>query len=60
MRFSFIKLIQIRVDNARVFQGVSMNLNTIVAACRLVCRCRYTQSRMAASHVCWIAPTVRC
>jgi len=37
MKFSFIRLIRFRVDSARVFQRVSMNLNMTVAqaACRL-------------------------
>ena len=30
MKFSFIRLIRFRVDNARVFQRVSMNLNLTV------------------------------
>ena len=44
-------------DNARVFQRVSMNLNMTVgqAVCQLLCR--YTQSTLAASCVCWIVPT---
>ena len=38
MKFSFIYLIRFRVDNATVFQRVSMNLNMTVgqAACRLL------------------------
>jgi len=45
-------------DNARVFQRVSVNLSMTVgqATCRLLCR--YTQSTLAASCVCWIAPIV--
>jgi len=37
-----------------------MNLNMTVgqAACRLLCR--YTQSTLAASCVCWIVPIVTC
>jgi len=31
MKFSFIHLIRFRVDNARVFQRVSMNLNMTVS-----------------------------
>jgi len=38
MIFTFIHLIRFRVDNVRVFQPVSMNLNMTVGqtACRLV------------------------
>jgi len=43
-----------------VFQRASMNLNMTVgqAACKLFCR--YTQSTLAASYVCWIVPIVTC
>jgi len=53
-------LFNFRGDNARVFQRVSMNLNTTIgqAACQLLCRC--TQRTLAASCVCWIVPTVTC
>ena len=56
-KFSFI---QLPCDNARVFQRVSMNLNMTVgqAVCQLLCR--YTQSTLAASCVCWIVPIVTC
>jgi len=39
MKLSFIDLIRFRVDNARVFQRVSMNLNMTVGedTCRLYC-----------------------
>jgi len=45
-------------DNARVFQRVSMNLSMTVsqAVCQLFCR--YTQSTLAASYVCWIVPII--
>jgi len=45
-------------DNARAFQRVSMNFSITVgkAACHLLCR--YTQSMLAASCVCWIVPIV--
>jgi len=60
VKFSFFHLFRFRVDNARVFQRVSMNLNMTVghAACRLLCR--YTQCTLAASCICWIVPTVTC
>jgi len=47
-------LFNFRGDRARVFQRVPMNLNMTVgqAACQLLCR--YTQSTLAASCVCWI------
>jgi len=56
MKFYFIHLIRFRVDNATVFQRVSMNLNMTVgqAACRQLCQC--TQSMLAVS--CWIVPIV--
>jgi len=40
MKSSFIHQIRFRIDNARVFQRVSTNLNITVgqAACRLLCR----------------------
>jgi len=43
-------------DNARVFPRVSMNLSMTVgqATCHILCR--YTQSTLAASCVCWIVP----
>jgi len=49
-----------RVDNARVFQWVSMNLNMTFdqAVCQLLCR--YSQSTLAASCVCWIILIVTC
>jgi len=45
-------------DNARAFQRVSMNFSMRVgqAACHLLCR--YTQSTLAASCVCWIVPII--
>jgi len=51
-------LIRFRVDNAGVFQRVAMNLNMTVSqvACRLLCR--YTQSTLVVSCVCWIVPIV--
>jgi len=60
MKFSFIPLIRFRVDNARIFQRVSMNLNMTAGqgACRLLCP--YTHNTMAASCVCWIVPIVTC
>ena len=71
-RFNFVKhlclnyysrnlvLFNFRGDNASVFQRVSMNLNMTVgqAACQLLCR--YTQSVLATSCVCWIVPIVTC
>jgi len=53
-KLSFIHPFRFRGDNARVFQQISMNLNMMVgqAACRLLCR--YTQSMLTASCVCWI------
>jgi len=53
-------LFNFRGDSARVFQRVAMNLNMTVgqAACQLLCR--YTQSTLAASCVCWIVPIVSC
>ena len=43
-----------------VFARVSMNLNMTIgqAACQLLCR--YTQSPLAASWVCWIVPIATC
>jgi len=38
MKFSFIHLITFRVDNARVLQRVSINLNMTVG--QAVCRCQ--------------------
>jgi len=60
MKFRFIHLIRFRVDNARVFQRVSINLNITIgqAACRLLYG--YTRSTLAASCVCWILPIVTC
>jgi len=51
---------KIRGDETKVFQRVSMNLNITVGqtACQLLCR--YTQSTLTASCVCWILPTVTC
>jgi len=51
-------LFNFRGDNAREFQRVSMNINMTVgqAACQLLCR--YTQSTLAATCVCWIVPIV--
>jgi len=58
MKFCFIQLIRFCGDNARFSQRVSINLNTMVgqAACRLMCR--YAQSMLTASCVCWIVPIV--
>jgi len=41
MKFSFIDLIRFRVDNARVFQRVCVNLSTTVgqAECRVADNC---------------------
>jgi len=41
MKFSFVHLIRFRVDNARVFQRVCMNLSVTVgqAACRAADYC---------------------
>ena len=60
MKFDFIHLIRFRVDNAIVSQQVHMNLNMTVGqvACRILCR--YTQSTLAASCVCWIVPIIAC
>jgi len=54
MKLSFIHLIRFRVDNARVLQRVSMNLNMTVgqAACQLLHR--QTRSTLAAYYVWWI------
>ena len=54
------KLFNFRVDNARVFRRISMNLNTTVgqAACRLLCRC--TQITLAACCIYWIVPIGTC
>ena len=40
VKFSFFSPFRFRVDNARVFQRASMNVNVTVrqAACRLLCR----------------------
>jgi len=56
-KFSFI---QLSCDNARVFQRVCRNLNMTVgqAVCQLLCR--YTQSTLAVSCVCWIVPIATC
>jgi len=56
----FFHLSRFRVDNARVFQGVSINLNMPVgqAACWLLCR--YTQCTFATSRICWITPIATC
>jgi len=53
-------LFNFRGDNARVFQRVTINLNMTVgqAACQLLCR--YTQSTLTGSCVCWIVPIVTC
>jgi len=40
MKFSFFHLIRFLVDNAMVFQRVSIYLNMTVAPCRLLCRYR--------------------
>jgi len=66
LHYSWIVVIfhsfRLRVDNARIFQRVSMNLNVTVgqAACRLLCRYRPTQCTLAASCICWIVPIVTC
>ena len=51
MKLSFIRLIRFRVDNAMVFQGVSMNLNMTVGqdASRLLCR--QTRSKLVVSCI---------
>jgi len=51
MKSSFTNLIRFRVDNARVFQQVSMILCMTVGevTCQLLCRC--TQSVLSASCV---------
>jgi len=48
MIFSFIHLIRFCVDDARVFQRVSMNVNMTIgqAACWLLCQ--YTQNTLTA------------
>jgi len=58
MKLSFIQPIRFRGDNSRVFQQISTNLSMTVgqAACRLLCR--YTQSTLAASCICWIVRIV--
>jgi len=58
MKLSFILLIRYRVDNARVFQRVSVHLSMTVgqAACLLLCR--QTQSTLATSCVWWITSIV--
>jgi len=40
VKFSFFNLFRFRVDNARLFHRVPMNLNVTAgqAACRLLCR----------------------
>jgi len=49
VKFIFFHVFRFRVDNARVFQRISINLNMTVgqAACRLLRR--YTQCTLAAS-----------
>jgi len=49
LKFSFFHVFRFRVDKARVFQRISINLNMTVdqAACRLLRR--YTQCTLAAS-----------
>ena len=46
----------VRGDKARVFQRVSINLNTTVGQAASQLLCRYTQSILTASCVCWIVP----
>jgi len=50
----YLVLFNFRGDNARVFQRVFMNLKMTggQVACQILCR--YTQSTLAASCVCWI------
>jgi len=57
-KLSFILLIRFRVDNARVFQRVSVHLSMTVgqAACLLLWR--QTQSTLATSCVWWITSIV--
>jgi len=51
-------LFNFRGDNARDFQQVSMNLNMTAGQAAYQLLCRYTQSTLAASCVCWIVPIV--
>jgi len=60
MKFSFIHLIIFCVDNARIFQRVSMNLNMTVGQSARRLLCRQTQSTLAASYVWWIVSIVTC
>jgi len=49
VKFSFFQLFRFRVDNARVFQQISMNLNMTAgqAACRILRRnTQCTQGRI--------------
>jgi len=62
MKLSFILLIRFRIDNARVFQRVSMHLSMTVgqAACCAACLLLYRQiqSTLATSCVWWITSIV--
>jgi len=60
VKFSLFHLFRSLVDNARVFQRVSMNLYMTIgqAACPLLCR--YSQCTLAASCIFWIVPIVTC
>jgi len=51
MKFSFHHLIRFRVDYTRVFQRVSVNLNTTVGKAKCQLLCRHIQSTLAASWV---------
>jgi len=53
-------LFNFRGNNARVFQRVSMNLNMTAGQAAWQLLCRYTQSTLAESRACWIAPIVTC
>ena len=60
MKLSFIHLIRFRVDNARVFQRISMNLNMTVGQDGCPPICRHTQRTLAASCIWWIMSIVTC
>jgi len=51
-------LFDFRGGNARVFQLVSMYLNTTGGQAAYQLLCRYIQSTLVASCVCWIVPIV--
>jgi len=60
MTLNFIHLIRFRVDNARVFQRVSINLTMTAGQATWRLLCRRTESTLAVSCVCWIESVITC